>query len=259
MSQTKVSSVRVVRAGNAEGQPLDKHSHIQACSQRWEHLRDEVRTLKWSECPEEMVADFVKSVTKDLQQMYGDDALSKALQALSCAAFENSDEAVSLSATCSQTGSSISLNLAKKTYKQTDPAGTVEMVFHTDAATPDDARQRLKEWGDEPSPKQRTPLNVFEDVSAADIRDLVRDVEGVVGNKEIDVLFSSSFVLQAWDQTERMNASDMNLALERVTRKDKLIGDVEAKIHVHLSGSPEADSENTEENLNTFVVKNPSL
>lgn len=225
---TKVTSVRTIKSGKIESQQemFEENSPLKACEERWKPLQKELKSKKWSECPPEMVSDFVRSTSQELDQSYGNRAYEKAFLFLAAAVFEdNKKTAFYFKIQDDQNQGSYALSLRVESPNQTtdqNPVGSIDFDIKADAKNEKEVKEALKDWAGRPS-ESRVVFNPLTQASDESIVQLIKDIEQVLPGSGLDILTSASALLLGWKVAEKWNASTGELSMQGVYVGDKHI------------------------------------
>lgn len=242
---SKIRSMSITTEGQTE--PVEKvereASEIQAATERWIHLQDQVKGKRWSDCPPEMVADFIKSTAKDVDREFGRNGMSKMIISAAVARFRIDPENLDMRLSC----------------QSADGQGGIEMVLSTEPENLDREEEEFtaveldvdmsQEDLDSISNKSSTKdvldavmknnksrkREVFNPLAVGSVEDeqivqLVRDIEQqlpiVDGNRqenEFDVMFTAAGVLLVWKNAEITNASTSTFSLNGLYNRDEKV------------------------------------
>lgn len=223
---SKVTSVTVTKSGNIPARSHNEPSALQMCQDKWEHLRADVKGKLWSECPPEMVGDFMRAMSNYFVENFHEDALMKAFQYVGCSVFKTPDcEGFDL--TSSYLGSQANAVLSVKTAPEDkfnsemgqEPTVTFDIV--TSATTDDGVRSALGEWAEEEEPQTRIVFNPLTSLPNSDIVSLVKQIEQKVGAEDLLVMSTAALMLLFWAECERTNAETGELIMRGLSEKNE--------------------------------------
>lgn len=224
---SKVTSVTVTKPGNIPARPQsDEPSALQVCQDKWEHLRGEVKGKLWSECPPEMVGDFMRAMSEYFVQNFHDDALMKAFQYVCRSVFKNPDHP-GFDLNASYLGSQANVVLSVKTAPEDklnsemvqEPKVTFDIA--TSATTDDGVRAALGEWAEESEPQTRMTFNPLTSLPNSDIVALVKQIEQKVGTEDLVVMSTAALTLLFWVECEYTNAETGKLIIRGLSEQNE--------------------------------------
>lgn len=226
---SKITAVSVTKSGNIPARPQnDEPKALQVCQDKWEHLRADVKGKLWSECPPEMVGDFMRAMSHYFLENFHDDALMKAFQYVGCTVFKIPGfEGFNLNA--SYLGSQANAVLNVRTAPEDkfnsemvqDPTVTFEIA--TSATTDDGVRAALGEWAEENEDQTRMVFNPLTSLPNSDIVLLVKQIEQKVGTEDLLVMSTAALMLLFWTECEKTNAETGDLIMRGLSEKDEEI------------------------------------
>ncbi len=197
--------------------------------ERWDHLKEEVRHLPWSEVPDEMLQDFLKASSGHLMAGYADKGLSKAAEILAITLGSVSAGDIVFEAGWSQTSARLNVVISRRKYDEQVVDPMVEFQVRVpDEAMDDDVRQALQEWADKRKPQERFILDPVNQVLVSDLRALVLQVEGAVvdeneEDRNFNTLFCSAALLVIWKAMEDQNAATADWSLSGLTKGNEKV------------------------------------
>lgn len=226
---TRVTSVSTSKPGKIDARPQhDGPSPLQLCQDKWEHLRGDVKGKLWSECPPEMVGDFMRAMAQYFVHNFGNDAVMKSLQYVASTVFKD-PSAVGFDLTAAYSGSPASAVLSIKTFPEDkldhemSDEPTVAFEISTDADNEEAARAALGQWAEEDQPETRMIFDPIESLPNADIVALVKHIEHNIGTEDLLVMSASALTLLLWKECEKTNAQTAELTIRGLYEGDKKV------------------------------------
>ncbi len=216
---TKVTSVSTSKPGKIDASPQhDGPSPLELCQDKWEHLREDVKGKMWSECPPEMVGDFMRAMAQYFVHNFHDDAVMKTLQYVASTVFKDPNATgFELSATYlgSRASAMLSVKLSPEDKFEREMAEepTVAFEISTAADNEEDVRAALGQWAEEDEPQTRIIFDPIASLPNSDIVALVKHIEHSIGKEDLLVMSTSALTLLLWQKCEKTNAQTAELTI----------------------------------------------
>lgn len=234
----KIKSKTVRRSGKIERtNELERSaSHVQQCIQRWESRQNELKDKPWGQCPEEIVADFVRSVARDVLAEYGPSyAASQMAVAAAVGKYKVSPEGMDMMLSCSVPEKDCGIEMRLTTVPEgVEDEGQPEVEFALavkqdelealDKKSVKDIALSLLNNLEGPEPREIFDPLADGSVPDSEILRLVQTIEKELpagannaDSHELDVLMTAGTVLLTWHQAELRNAETVKLSLGGLT------------------------------------------
>lgn len=233
---SKITSETTYMKGPLEPkrQPDENSSPLAACIKRWEHKQDEVKGSRWSQCPADMAADFVRSLSHELILMYGGgEAAAQASMATAISYAQVNPDVLDIRLSCQAGEAGIDMVMT------TGPEGEIHEENVLTLALDENEVSQLSELNSDKEIARALLANV-EGVHQREVMDplspggvpdeailrLIQQVEEQLqikpgDDRDMDVLFAAASVMLTWRQGEVRNAAEVNLNLEGLTLRDE--------------------------------------
>lgn len=258
---SKITQVKVTKSGNIPARPQDDGpSAMDLCQDKWEHLREEVKGKLWSQCPPEMVGDFMRAMTSYFVRNFHEDAAMKAMQYVCSSVFKDPNHPgfdLSASYTGSPAGAVLSVKPQPedKLDHEMDQEPTVTFDVATSATTDDGVRAALGEWAEEDTPQTRIVFDPLTSLPNSDIVALVKQIENTVGRDDLLVMATFALTALLWKECEQSNAQTSELTIRGLSEDNQAIRPGEKLVSCmtvrHLDNTVEAQAS---EETNTYTV-----
>lgn len=258
---SKVTRIKTSKSGSIPSRPQpDGPSALEACQDKWEHLREDVKGKLWSQCPPEMVGDFMRAMAQYFVHNFHDDAVMKALQFVACSALKD-PQSKCFQVPVSYLGSQASavLNLTTQPEDKFDSEWTddhtVTFDVATSATTEEGVREELGRWAEEDDPQTRMVFDPLASLPNKDIVALVKNIEQKVGREDLLVMSTVALTLLLWKECETTNAETAELTIRGLYDGDQTIRPGEKIVAVmtvnHLDNTMDTEAS---EDLNTYEI-----
>lgn len=258
---TRVTSVSTSKPGKIDARPQhDGPSPLQLCQDKWEHLRGDVKGKLWSECPPEMVGDFMRAMAQYFVHNFHDDAIMKALQFVACSALKDPQSKgfeLPVAYLGSQASAVLSLTTQPEDKLDSELADdhTVTFDVATSATTEEEVREELGRWAQEDDPQTRMVFDPLNALPNKDVVAMVKNIEQKVGHEDLLVMSTAALTLLLWKECEQSNAKTAELTIRGLYDGDQTIRPGEKIVAVmtvnHLDNTMDAE---VSEDLNTYEV-----
>ena len=205
---------------------------LEEASERWKHLRSEVKDLPWSGVPDDMLKDFLLAGTGAIIKAYGDNAAIKSAEVLAVQVLTRGATEARIHAAWPQSGASASFHLKTRPLSAENPvvaAPGVEFVLEGPPdQTEDQVRKGLGDFAAKDHPETRLVLNPITQVPAESLRKIIKQVEDLMGDpldksNQFDALLVASSVLLMWKQLEDRNAGVSSIRMSDLSDGDEVV------------------------------------
>lgn len=258
-SEHNVVGVRIVHAGKTRRADPDQaptpRLTLSEASARWAHLQEELKAQPWSAVPGDMLRDFLIAGADTLREAYGSNAPAKAAEVLVVSLGERGLTEAGIKAAWFAASAGMGLELTTRQLDPDAPIAQPGTEFTVDGPAGADEAQVLEglgKWANREHPVDRLVLDPFLQVPSEDLRDLVRQVEALLGDpsdqdNQFDTLMASAAILILWEQMEQRNAATSDFSLSGLTNGDRdILPGLEVLLHgtrIPLDSTPSQDAD----------------
>ncbi len=206
---------------------MKAQSQMSVAIERWKALQAEVADKKWSQCPDNMVVDFVRAVGDDISAQYGLNAAAKAAQMVASCLLENGGGAFEIG--CQWQEARISANMrmiCEPDEEEIKASSSVSIKIEgVSDGLPKSVQQVLVEIS-EKNDSARLPamarLQQLAGLPAAKVVDIVGQLERAVPKfSDTDILIGAAAFMLGWQKAEENNAATLEMRMRGLTQNDK--------------------------------------
>lgn len=258
---SKITSVKVTKSGNIAARPEeDGPSAMDLCQDKWEHLREDVKGKLWSQCPPEMVGDFMRAMASYFVRNFHEDAAMKALQYVCSSVFKDPnhtgfDLSTSYAGSPARAVLSVTPQPEDKFDHEMTQEPTVTFDIATSATTDDGVRAALGQWAEEDTPQTRIVFDPLAALPNSDIVALVKQIENKVGQDDLLVMATFALTILLWKQCEQSNAQTNELTIRGLSEGNHSIRTGEKLVaHMTVWQLDNTLETQTPEEHNTYAV-----
>lgn len=172
-----------------------------------------------------MLRDFLRAAVDDLGLSYGSMAHRKAFEVLGISLAEKGLERAGIGAAWPQAGARVDIEMQMRPLQASGPGEVgVEFTLEGPEADDDQMRDALMAVA-EKNGQERLLLDPVAQLPEADLRQLMADIEALVGDDDVSCLLGAAAVLVIWGHMEKLNADTSQIVLSGLTVGDEAIAE----------------------------------
>lgn len=240
---SRIKSLSITTEGKSEPvKDADQYeSELDAATERWEHMREEVKGKRWSQCPPELVADFMKSAARDISRQYGRGAMTQTIISAAVARARIDPENLDMRLACQSADGKGGIEIVLSTHPENTDRDEEEFTAVeldvdmspddldeiSSTSSPGDVLKKVMKKDNRP--EERKVFDPLEEGNVSDdqILELVRSIEEQLPivedqrqENEFDVMLTAAGVLLVWKNAEITNASTTTFSLNGLYNGD---------------------------------------